>query len=81
MTSQTDERDEPMDTERASLLLIDDDLALCEVMSRALDGRGFDVTIAHTVEDAIQTIDAEPPDTPSSTSGCRTSRGLRSCST
>ncbi len=52
----------PMDTERASLLLIDDDRALCDVMSRALHSRGFDVTVAHTVQEALQAIEAEPPE-------------------
>jgi two-component system response regulator RegA len=48
--------------DRARLLLVDDDAALCEVLSRALADRGFDVTTARTVEDAIRTIDAEPPE-------------------
>jgi two-component system, response regulator RegA len=52
----------PMDNERASLLLVDDDRTLCEVMSRALQGRGFDVTVAHTVEDALHSIEAESPE-------------------
>jgi two-component system response regulator RegA len=48
--------------DRARLLLVDDDVALCEVLSRALANRGFDVTTAHTAEDAIRMIDAEPPE-------------------
>jgi len=40
------------------LLLVDDDRALCDVMSRALSNRGFDVTVAHTVEDALHAIAA-----------------------
>jgi two-component system response regulator RegA len=48
--------------DRARLLLVDDDRVLCDVMGRALAARGFDVTAVHTVEDAIRTIDGEPPE-------------------
>lgn len=50
------------DSERASLLLVDDDRALCDVMSRALGSRGFAVTVAHTVEDALHAIETDPPE-------------------
>lgn len=46
----------------ASLLLVDDDRVLCDVLARALGSRGFDVTVAHTVEDALRTIDGDPPE-------------------
>ena len=52
----------PVDHERASLLLVDDDHALCDVLGRALGSRGFDVTVAHTVDDALRAIDGEPPE-------------------
>ncbi len=48
--------------DRARLLLVDDDRTLCEVMSRAFAARGFDVVIAHTVEDAVRSIDGDPPE-------------------
>ncbi len=48
--------------ERASLLLVDDDAALCDVLRRALGARGFAVTVAHTFEDAAQAIDANAPE-------------------
>lgn len=48
--------------DRASLLLVDDDEALCDVMRRALAGRGFDVSVAHTCEAALRAIDGEPPE-------------------
>jgi two-component system response regulator RegA len=51
-----------LDNERASMLLVDDDRALCDVMSRALKGRGFDVTVAHTVHDALHAIETDPPE-------------------
>jgi two-component system response regulator RegA len=46
----------------ARLLLVDDDRALCAVMRRALTERGFDVAVAHTVEDAARMIDADSPE-------------------
>jgi two-component system response regulator RegA len=52
----TDSRD------RASLLLVDDDRTLCEVMGRALSVRGFAVNAVHTVEDALRTIYGDPPE-------------------
>ncbi len=35
-----------------TLLIVDDDLTFCEVLSRAMTRRGFDVHCAHTVEQA-----------------------------
>ncbi len=52
----------PDSHDRARLLLVDDDRALCEVMGRAFAARGFDVVAVHTVEDAIRTIDGDPPE-------------------
>jgi two-component system response regulator RegA len=51
---------EPND--HASLLLVDDDRVLCDVMRRALSSRGFLVTAAHTVADALRAIDDDPPE-------------------
>ncbi len=48
--------------DRASLLLVDDDHVLCDVLSRALRSRGFEVHVAHTVDEALQAIEAEPPE-------------------
>ena len=44
-----------------SLLLVDDDLALCEAMRRALTRRGFDVEAAHTVAEAWASAQARAP--------------------
>lgn len=55
-TTPSDPRD------RASLLLVDDDRALCDVMSRALSARGFLVTAVHTADDAARAIDSDPPE-------------------
>ena len=48
--------------DRASLLLVDDDRTLCDVLSRAFEARGFAVTVAHAAEPALQTIEEEPPE-------------------
>ena len=48
--------------ESASLLLVDDDITFCEVLKRALKKRGFDVTVAHSVEQAIPLAEANPPE-------------------
>ena len=45
-----------------SLLLVDDDTTFCAVMSRALQRRGFDVTVAHDVDSATRLAEAEPPE-------------------
>lgn len=45
-----------------SLLLADDDITFCEVMSRALRRRGFDVTTAHDAETAAQISETDPPE-------------------
>ena len=46
---------------RPSLLLVDDDIALCEVLARALTARGFEVRVAHTAEQASRLVDDAPP--------------------
>ncbi len=56
MKTETDRNDRP------SLLLVDDDRTLCDVMTRALASRGFAVTAAHTVEDALHAIEGDPPE-------------------
>lgn len=48
--------------ERASLLLVDDDATFCEVMARALEKRGFTVTIAHDVVAACSLAVSNPPE-------------------
>lgn len=46
---------------RASVLLVDDDVTFCDVMRRALGRRGFRVSLAHDVDDALAQARAEPP--------------------
>ncbi len=54
-----------MDTtlnELASLLLVDDDATFCQVLARALQKRGFAVSVAHSVEEALPLAQANPPE-------------------
>jgi two-component system, response regulator RegA len=46
---------------RPGLLLVDYDIALCEVLARALAARGFRVQVAHTAKQASQLVDEDPP--------------------
>jgi two-component system response regulator RegA len=46
---------------RSSLLLVDEDIALCEVLARTLTVRGFEVRVAHTAKQASRLVDGAPP--------------------
>lgn len=48
--------------ESASLLLVDDDTTFCRVLCAALTRRGFCVSVAHSVEQAIPLAAANPPE-------------------
>ena len=48
--------------DRSSLLLVDDDVAFCRVLTRALERRGFAVTSAHSSIAAQQAAGADPPE-------------------
>ena len=48
--------------ENPSLLLVDDNVTFCTVLSRALEKRGFAVTFAHSVEQALPLVEACPPE-------------------
>ncbi len=49
-------------SERPSLLLADDDPTFCGVLSRALEKRGFAVTVTHSVEEAAPLAWRNPPE-------------------
>src|SRR5512143_1943349 len=51
-----------MTPEQAELLLVDDDVTFCQVLGRALGKRGFHVTVAHSVEEALSLAAANPPE-------------------
>jgi two-component system response regulator RegA len=48
--------------EQASLLLVDDDAVFCQVLGQALAKRGFAITVAHSVEQAMPLALANPPE-------------------
>ncbi len=48
--------------EQASLLLVDDDPTFCQVLCHALEKRGFTVTVAHSVEQALPLVLSNPPE-------------------
>lgn len=49
-------------TENTSLLLVDDDITFCHVLGRALERRGYTVSMAHSVEQALPLIQENPPE-------------------
>ena len=48
--------------DRPRLLLVDDDVIFCSVLSKALEKRGFQVTVAHTVAGALSHIQRGAPE-------------------
>jgi two-component system response regulator RegA len=48
--------------ESASLLLVDDDVTFCTVLKTALERRGYCVSVAHSVEQAIPLAENNPPE-------------------
>ena len=46
----------------ASLLLVDDDVTFCAVLKLALERRGYCVTVAHSVEEAVPLAQENPPE-------------------
>jgi two-component system, response regulator RegA len=45
----------------ASLLIVDDDVILCEVLGRALEARGFRVRVANTASEALGAVQVAAP--------------------
>ena len=50
------------DNDRPNLLLVDDDVTFCSVLSRALEKRGFQVRVAHSVAAALGAIEDSAPE-------------------
>ena len=48
--------------ESASLLLADDNITFCKVLKAALEKRGYNVSVAHSVKQAIPLAEANPPE-------------------
>lgn len=53
---------EPLQTDRPSLLIVDDDTVFCEVLTEALTKRGFTVSAAHNVDNGLELARKEPPE-------------------
>ncbi len=51
-----------MTEQAATLLLTDDDHTFCRVLKQALEKRGYRVTLAHSVEQAMPLAQANPPE-------------------
>ena len=43
------------------MLIVDDDATFCRVLARAMEGRGYVVTVAHDVPQAIASAEHNPP--------------------
>ncbi|HSD61189.1 MAG TPA: response regulator, partial [Burkholderiales bacterium] len=53
---------EPDREELPTLLIVDDDRDFCRVLARAMEKRGFAVSVAHGVEDAKWAARENPPE-------------------
>lgn len=45
----------------STMLIVDDDATFCRVLARAMEGRGYAVTIAHDVPQGIAAAEQNPP--------------------
>ena len=45
----------------SSMLIVDDDATFCRVLARAMEGRGYAVTVAHDVPQAMASATRDPP--------------------
>lgn len=48
--------------DRPNLLLVDDDVTFCSVLSKALEKRGFRVRVAHSIAAAVSAIEDSAPE-------------------
>lgn len=49
-------------SEYPSLLIVDDDTVFCDVLAKAMTRRGFSVTYAYSIEDALKLAEASTPE-------------------
>lgn len=47
---------------KPNLLLVDDDAVFCQVLAKAVQRRGYNVSVAHDLQQAIQLADQEHPE-------------------
>jgi two-component system, response regulator RegA len=52
---------DPLPDGRPPLLIVDDDTTFSRVLARAMEGRGYAVTVAHDVEEGIRCATKRPP--------------------
>lgn len=50
------------DDDRPSLLVVDDDRTFCRMLKRAMERRGFEVTVAHSAEQGLWAAEDDPPE-------------------
>mgnify|MGYP003379688407 CR=1 FL=1 len=48
--------------EYPSLFIVDDDKVFCDVLAKAMTKRGFSVTCAYTIDDALKLAEASAPE-------------------
>ncbi|MDN5881705.1 MAG: response regulator transcription factor [Nitrosospira sp.] len=48
--------------DRPTLLIVDDDTTFCDVLANAMAKRGFNVACAHTVEEALESVETCTPE-------------------
>lgn len=48
--------------ERPTLLVVDDDPTFARVLHEAFEHRGYDVCVAHSVAEALITVESDPPE-------------------
>ena len=48
--------------EYPSLLIVDDDTTFCEILAKAMTKRGFNVSCAHTIDDALENAESTAPE-------------------
>lgn len=49
-------------SEEPSLLIVDDDITFCDVLAKAMTKRGFNVNCAHTIDNALENVEAITPE-------------------
>jgi two-component system response regulator RegA len=48
--------------EQPSLLIVDDDTTFCDILAKAMTKRGFNVSCAHTIDDALENAVSTTPE-------------------
>lgn len=59
--SESEQKD-PQQSDQPSLLIVDDDTVFCSVLSEAMTKRGYEVSMAHNVDDGLKIAQQEIPE-------------------